>query len=32
MTDSVVIVLLLIAMLTVFAVDYQQKRNKSGLR
>jgi hypothetical protein len=32
MTDSAVIGLLLIAMLTIFAVDYREKRNKAGMR
>ncbi len=32
MTDSVVIALLLITMLAIFAVDYLQKHNKTGMR
>jgi hypothetical protein len=32
MTDSVVIVLLLITLLAIFAVDFMQKHNKTGMR
>jgi hypothetical protein len=32
MADSVVIVLLLITLLAIFAVDFIQKHNKTGMR